>query len=83
MLQQLFNLGANTEARALWKKFISYHKRSLVETTFAHVKRLFGSYLKAHAHDNQSVACQIKCLILNRMVDLGMSKAAPLFPLVT
>lgn len=47
------HLGADEEARALGGKLIGYHKRSLVESAFARVKRLFGPHLKARHYDNQ------------------------------
>jgi hypothetical protein len=35
-------LGGDEEAFSLWKKLVDYHKRSLVETAFSRLKRLFG-----------------------------------------
>lgn len=65
-------LGADGEARKLWKKLIGYHKRSLAETTFSRIKRILGPNLKARRFDNQKVECQIKCLVMNKMLELGM-----------
>jgi DDE family transposase len=68
-------LGGDEEARKIWKKLIGYHKRSLVETTFSRIKRMLGPYLRARSFDNQKVECQIKCLVMNKMVSLGMPKS--------
>ena len=68
-------LGGDDEARKMWKKLIDYHKRSLVETTFSRIKRILGPSLRARSLDNQKVECQIKCLVMNKMVSLGMPKS--------
>ena len=70
-------LGADEEARKLWKKLIGYHKRSLAETAFSRIKRILGPNLKARRFYNQKVECQVKCLIMNKMLELGMPISEP------
>lgn len=72
-------LGGDEIARKIWKKLIGYHKRSLAETTFSRIKRILGPNLKARKFENQKVECQVKCLIMNKMLDLGMPISAPVF----
>jgi hypothetical protein len=72
-------LGGDEEARKLWKKLSRYHKRSLVETSFSRIKRILGSSLKSRLFENQKVECQIKCLIMNKMLSLGMPISEPVF----
>ncbi len=74
----IYILGADEEARKLWKKLIHYHKRSLVETTFSRIKRILGPNLKARQFENQKVECQVKCLVMNKMVSLGMPISEPI-----
>jgi hypothetical protein len=38
-------LGGDEVTFRLWKKLFDYHKRSLVETAFSRLKRLFGDRL--------------------------------------
>jgi hypothetical protein len=68
-------LGADETARKLWKRLIGYHKRSLAETTFSRIKRILGSNLKTRQFENQKVECQVKCLVMNKMLSLGMPKS--------
>jgi hypothetical protein len=72
-------LGADEKARKLWKKLIDYHKRSLAETAFSRMKRILGPNLKARKFENQKVECQVKCLIMNKMLSLGMPISEPIF----
>jgi hypothetical protein len=72
-------LGADETARKLWKKLIDYHQRSLSETAFSRIKRLLGPILKARKFENQKVECQVKCLIMNKMLSLGMPISEPIF----
>lgn len=71
-------LGADEIARKIWKKLIGYHQRSLGETAFSRIKRILGSDLKARKFENQKVECQIKCLIMNKMLSLGMPISEPI-----
>lgn len=71
-------LGADENARKLWKKLIGYHTRSLAETTFSRIKRILGANLKARKFENQKVECQVKCLVMNKMLSLGMPISEPI-----
>lgn len=71
-------LGADERARKIWKKLVGYHKRSLAETAFSRIKRILGPNLKARKFENQIVECQIKCLIMNEMLSLGMPISEPI-----
>ena len=72
-------LGADEKARKIWKKLSGYHKRSLAETAFSRIKRILGPNLKARSFKNQKVECQVKCLIMNKMLSLGMPISEPIF----
>lgn len=72
-------LGADEAARKIWKKLIDYHQRSLGETAFSRIKRILGPNLKARKFENQKVECQVKCLIMNKMLSLGMPVSEPIF----
>lgn len=72
---EILGLGGEEEGRKLWKKLTGYHKRSLVETAFSRIKRLFGPHLKAKVFCNQKVESQIKCLIINKMNCLGLPES--------
>lgn len=67
-------LGGDEEARALWKKLTGYHTRSLVETIMFRLKIIFGGNLQSRNWDNQQTEALLKCLILNKMTDLGCQK---------
>jgi transposase len=71
-------LGGDERARKIWKKLIGYHKRSLGETAFSRIKRILGPNLKARKFENQKVECQVKCLIMNKMLSLGMPISEPI-----
>jgi IS5 family transposase len=55
-----------------WKKKSNYHRRSLAETAMYRVKQLMGDRVCAKTVDRQSREVGIKCLILNKMTELGM-----------
>jgi hypothetical protein len=57
--------------RRLWKRWSSYHRRSLAETAMARLKRL-GERLAAHDPARQVAEVQIRCAILNTYNRLGM-----------
>lgn len=71
-------LGADKIARKIWKKLIGYYQRSLSETAFSRIKRILGPNLKARKFENQKVECQVKCLIMNKMLSLGMPISEPI-----
>jgi hypothetical protein len=63
--------------RRLWKRWSSYHRRSLAETAMSRLKRL-GERLAARDPARQIAEVQIRCVILNTFNSLGMSKTVPL-----
>lgn len=71
-LAEIQGLGGDAAARALWKKLIGYHRRSLVETTMYRLKQILGGNLKSRCDANHAVEVQCKCITLNRMANLGL-----------
>lgn len=59
-------LGGDEEAFRLWKKYVGYHKRSLVETAFSRLKRLFGERLNNKSFQNLKAETLFRCHALNR-----------------
>lgn len=60
-------LGGDEEAFDLWKKLVGYHKRSLVESAFSRLKRLFGDRLNNKTLKNLEAETLFRCHVLNRM----------------
>ena len=75
-LAEIEGLGGGEEGRKLWKKLSRYHTRSLVETTFSRIKRRCGGQLKARSNDGQRTECACKCLMINKMNELGLPKGS-------
>jgi ribosomal protein S8E len=71
-VKQIRGLGGDEEARALWKKLIGYHTRSLGETMMYRIKQLTGSSLRSRSFDRQRTEAYVKCLVINKMTKLGM-----------
>jgi IS5 family transposase len=59
--------GGGKEGVDLWKKVSGYHMRSLAETVFSRLKRLFGERLSNKKFENLSAETIFRCHILNRM----------------
>jgi IS5 family transposase len=61
--------------RTTWKEETEYHRRSLVEVAMFRYKTIFTGTLQSRkvAYENKEVA--FKCLLLNKMNDLGMPKS--------
>ena len=55
-----------------WKIKNNYHRRSIAETAFLRLKKIFGSSAASRTFDNQVVELTLRCNILNRMNQLGM-----------
>ena len=60
-----------------WKKKNQYHRRSLAETAMFRFKQFVGARVSARTIARQAREIGIKCLILNKMTQLGMPKYAP------
>jgi len=63
--------------RRKWKEESGYHRRSLVETAFSRLKRIFGERLQARDFDNQAAEAFLRLSLLNRMTALGMPQSYP------
>lgn len=55
-----------------WKHKNCYHKRSLVETAFYRLKKIFSDRLRSKRCDSQDSEMMMRCAALNRMTSLGM-----------
>lgn len=66
-LEIAFLFGGGKEGIDLWKKVSGYHKRSLVETAFSRLKRLFGERLNNKKFENLRAETIFRCHVLNRM----------------
>ncbi len=55
-----------------WKEKNNYHRRSLSETAFSRLKKIFGSYAASRVFENQAIELALRCHILNKMNQLGM-----------
>lgn len=55
-----------------WKKKNNYHRRCLAETAMFRFKQLLGERIQARTIACQSREIGIKCLIMNKMTQLGM-----------
>jgi hypothetical protein len=73
-VREIAGLGGNDDARKLWKILKGYHKRSLGETAMYRIKQLTGSSLRSREWKRQRVEAYIKCLVINKMTNLGMPK---------
>ena len=68
-LSVIKGLGGDKSAKRLWKKLTGYYRRSLAETAFSRLKRIFGERLRSRKFDNQVVETMIQCHALNRMTN--------------
>ena len=71
-IRAIAGLGNDDEARAIWKKLMGYHTRSLAETAVYRYKTLFGGDLMARKLDQQKGEAYAKALAMNRMTEMGM-----------
>ena len=55
-----------------WKKKNNYHRRSLAETAFSRLKKIFGGKASSRLFENQCIELGLQCHILNKMTQLGM-----------
>jgi len=62
--------------RAIWKKWSSYHRRSLVETKIRCFK-LLGERVMARDFDRQVAELQVRVAVLNRFTRLGTPVTVP------
>jgi len=69
---EIIGLGADDKARQLWKQLKGYYRRSLAETAVYRIKQLTGSNLRHREWKRQRNEAYIKCLVINKMTNLGM-----------
>lgn len=55
-----------------WKIKNNYHRRSLSETAFSRLKKIFGSHAASRSFENQITELTLRCNMLNKMNQLGM-----------
>jgi hypothetical protein len=55
-----------------WKEKNNYHRRSLSETAFSRLKKIFGSHAASRIFENQAIELGLRCHILNKINQLGM-----------
>lgn len=55
-----------------WKKKNNYHRRSIAETAFSRLKRIFGASASSRIFENQVTELKLRCHLLNKMNQLGM-----------
>lgn len=55
-----------------WKIKNNYHRRSLSETSFSRLKKIFGSHAASRSFENQITELTLRCQMLNKMNQLGM-----------
>jgi len=60
--------------RRRWKKEVSYHRRSLVETSMFRIKSMLGNRLSNRLTENRSAEIFIRLAALNQMTLMGMPK---------
>jgi hypothetical protein len=67
------NLRAiRARGRRAWKQESGYHERSLVETSFSRIKRMFGDGVRGRTLDAQHCELMLRCAVMNRWTSLGM-----------
>lgn len=65
-------LGYDEIGRSLWGKLTGYSRRSLAETAFSRLKKLFGPGFFSREEARQIVEGHIKCMMMNKMLqDIG------------
>ena len=70
----IHGFGGDDIGRRFWKICSGYHERSLAETAMFRVKRMFGGGLKARSIGSQKTESICKCMIINKMNELGMPR---------
>lgn len=55
-----------------WKEKNNYHRRSISETAFMRLKKIFGASAASKTFENQVTELTLRCHMLNKMNQLGM-----------
>jgi len=66
------------QGRYAWRVASGCTRQSLAENAVFRFKSIFGARFRASRFDNQRVEGWIKCMVLNRMVSLGMPESEQL-----
>lgn len=69
--------GIRRAGRKQWKKESGYHRRSLAETAFSRLKRIFGERLRSRVLENQGTEGLLWARALNIMTMLGLPQSYP------
>jgi hypothetical protein len=64
---EIQGLGGDEIARSIWRKLSGYSRRSLVESAFSSLKRMFGDRLFSKKFKNQRIESRVRCILLNKM----------------
>lgn len=70
----IYALGDRDTGRRPWKEKVDYFKRSLIEMAILRMKKMFGEGLKSRLLETQRTETLCKCLIMNKMNELGLPK---------
>lgn len=70
----ILSFGDRDSGRKPWKVLTQYYKRSLVETAILRIKKMLGYELKGRLLETQHTEAICKCLVINKMNELGMPK---------
>jgi len=66
---EIKGLGDDNRARSIWKKLKGYHRRSLVETCFSRLKKLYGDRLFSKCFIRQKIESYLKFYLLNMVLE--------------
>ena len=64
--------------RAQWRRESGQHQQAWAENCIGRFKRILGPQLRARCRDGQRVEALMGCVVLNRMLELGAPKSAPM-----
>ena len=67
------------QGRYAWRVASGCTRQSLAENAMFRFKRIFGSRFRARRFDNQRMEGWIKCMVLNRIVSLGMPESERMY----
>ena len=70
----IYSYGDRETGRRPWKESVGYFKRSLVETAMLRIKKMLGYQLKSRILETQRTEAFCKCLVINKMNELGMPR---------
>jgi hypothetical protein len=74
VIAAVHGFGGGDTGRRLWKMCSGYYQRSLAETAMFRIKRMFGGGLKSRSMESQKTESICKCMVINKMNNLGMPR---------